>query len=165
MGERRGQLGLERGDELAAGGRGRVGRARATDEDDAGGESVSLVADATRFRSSVRIGQVPLMAKPARITASRKVSQPVLAVPAIAVALGLLKGVVDGDREGRVGLLGQAVHRLGHTMEKERFGSRPYRRGGRECDQLLGLRNGERGEEVGENNFQRPAQPDIEEVR
>ena len=31
--------------------------------------------------SSVRIGQVPLMAKPARITASRKVSQPVLAVP------------------------------------------------------------------------------------
>jgi hypothetical protein len=30
---------------------------------------------------SVRIGQVPLMAKPARMTASRKVSQPVLAVP------------------------------------------------------------------------------------
>jgi hypothetical protein len=31
---------------------------------------------------SVRIGQVPLTAKPARITASRNVSQPVLAVPA-----------------------------------------------------------------------------------
>ena len=30
---------------------------------------------------SVRIGHVPLIAKPARITASRKVSQPVLAVP------------------------------------------------------------------------------------
>ena len=30
---------------------------------------------------SVRIGQVPVIAKPDRITASRKVSQPVLAVP------------------------------------------------------------------------------------
>ena len=40
-----------------------------------------------RFLRSVRIGQVPLMAKPARITASRKVSQPVLAVPFIALAL------------------------------------------------------------------------------
>src|SRR5438552_4118735 len=30
---------------------------------------------------SVRIGQVPLIAKPARVTASRNVSQPVLAVP------------------------------------------------------------------------------------
>ena len=34
-----------------------------------------------RLLSSVRIGQVPLIAKPARITASRNVSQPVLAVP------------------------------------------------------------------------------------
>ena len=34
-----------------------------------------------RLASSVRIGQVPLVAKPARITASRKVSQPVLAEP------------------------------------------------------------------------------------
>ena len=33
------------------------------------------------FVSSVRIGQVPVRAKPARITASRKVSQPVLDVP------------------------------------------------------------------------------------
>jgi len=34
-----------------------------------------------RPEPSVRIGQVPVMAKPARITASRKVSQPVLEVP------------------------------------------------------------------------------------
>ena len=47
MGERRGQLGLERGDELAARGGGRIGRARAADEDDAGGEGVGV-----RCRSS-----------------------------------------------------------------------------------------------------------------
>ena len=40
VGERHGQLGLERGDELAARGGGRVGGARAADEDDAGGEGV-----------------------------------------------------------------------------------------------------------------------------
>lgn len=34
-----------------------------------------------RLLNSVRIGQVPVATKPARITASRKVSQPVLAVP------------------------------------------------------------------------------------
>ena len=38
--ERHGQLGLERGDELAPRGGGRVGGARAADEDDAGGEGV-----------------------------------------------------------------------------------------------------------------------------
>ena len=72
-----------------------------------------------RLLSSVRIGQVPLMAKPARITASRKVSQPVLAVPVVALALRLLEGVVDGDREGRMRLLGEAVHRLRHAVEEE----------------------------------------------
>src|SRR5438093_86823 len=35
-----------------------------------------------RAPRSVRIGQVPVSANPARITASRNVSQPVLAVPA-----------------------------------------------------------------------------------
>jgi hypothetical protein len=74
------QFGLERGDELAAGGGGRVGRARAADEDDAGGEGVGADTDHAPSRS-VRIGQVPLMAKPASITAARKVSQPVLVVP------------------------------------------------------------------------------------
>ena len=81
VGERRGQLGLERGDELAARGGGRIGRARAADEDDAGGEGVGIHVPIMPVASSVRIGQVPLIAKPARITASRKVSQPVLAVP------------------------------------------------------------------------------------
>ena len=34
-----------------------------------------------RLLSSVRIGQVPLMAKPASMTAAKKVSQPVFVVP------------------------------------------------------------------------------------
>ena len=59
------------------------------------------------------------MAKPARITASRKVSQPVLVVPVVAIALGLLERIVDGDRKGRMRLLGKAVHRLGHAIEEE----------------------------------------------
>ena len=42
VGERHGQLGLERGDELAARGGGRIGGARAADEDDAGGEGVGV---------------------------------------------------------------------------------------------------------------------------
>jgi len=45
MGERHGQLGLERSDELAAGGGWRIGGARAADEDDAGGEGVGANAD------------------------------------------------------------------------------------------------------------------------
>ena len=44
-----------------------------------------------RLPSSVRIGQVPVMAKPARITASRKVSQPVLEVPASPLVSACLK--------------------------------------------------------------------------
>jgi hypothetical protein len=52
----------------------------AADEDDAGSESVGA-EPIMRLLSSVRIGQVPLMAKPASMTAARKVSQPVLVVP------------------------------------------------------------------------------------
>jgi len=81
VGERHGQLGLELGDELAARGGGRIGSARAAGEDDAGGEGFAPWF-LLRFSRSVRIGQVPVIAKPAWMTASRKVSQPVLAVPA-----------------------------------------------------------------------------------
>jgi hypothetical protein len=78
--ERLGELGLERGEELSAGGNRNVRRTRTTDQDDT--RARALVPEPIiRLLSSVRIGQVPVMAKPARITASRKVSQPVLAVP------------------------------------------------------------------------------------
>ena len=50
VGERHGQLGLERGDELAARGGGRIGCALAADEDDAGGEGVG--ARCRRMRSA-----------------------------------------------------------------------------------------------------------------
>ena len=83
----------------------------------------------------------------------------------VAVALGLLEGVVDGDREGRVRLLGEAVHRLRHAVEEEGLrlllAAVAVGRG----DQFLGLGHGERGEEVGEDGPQRAAQPDVEEVR
>jgi hypothetical protein len=36
-----------------------------------------------RLLFSVRIGQVPLMSKPASMTAAKKVSHPVLAVPSV----------------------------------------------------------------------------------
>jgi hypothetical protein len=80
VGEGLRQLGLERGDEFAAGGGGGVGGALAADEDDAGGEGVGA-EPIMRLPSSVRIGQVPLWRKPASMTAARKVSQPVLVVP------------------------------------------------------------------------------------
>ena len=76
------QFRFEGRNELAAGGHRGVRRALAADQDDAGGEGVGA-----RYRSiirpsaSVRIGQVPVTEKPASITASRKVSQPVLEVP------------------------------------------------------------------------------------
>ena len=114
---------------------------------------------------SVRIGQVPVMAKPARITASRKVSQPVLAVPSSLIALGLLECVVDGDRKGWMRLLGEPMHCLRHAVEEESLGlflaAMAIGRG----NQLLRLGHGERGEQIREDWPQRAAQPDIEEVR
>ena len=83
----------------------------------------------------------------------------------LAIALRLLEGVVDGDRKGRVRLLGEAVHRLRHAVKEERLrlllAAVAIRRG----NQFFGLGHGERGEEVGEDGLQRAAQPDIEEVR
>ena len=83
----------------------------------------------------------------------------------VAVALGLLEGVVDGDRESRVRLLGEAVHRLRHAVEEERLGLLLAAVAIRRGDQFLGLGHGERGEEVGEDGPQRATQPDVEEVR
>ena len=83
----------------------------------------------------------------------------------VAVALRLLEGVVDGDREGWVRLLGEAVHRLRHAVEEECLGLLLAAVAIGRGDQFLGLRHGERGEEVGEDRLQRAAQPDVEEVR
>ena len=83
----------------------------------------------------------------------------------VTLALGLLEGVIDGDREGWVRLLGEAMHRLRHAVEEERLrlllAAVAVGRG----HQLLGLGHGERGEEVGEDRLQRAAQPDVEKVR
>jgi len=64
-----------------------------------------------------------------------------------------------------VRLLGEPVHRLRHAVEEEGFrlllAAVAVGRG----DQLLGLGDGERGEEIGEDGPQRATQPDVEEVR
>jgi hypothetical protein len=118
-----------------------------------------------RLPRSVRIGQVPLIGEAG---ADHRVEK---GLPAgaggalVALALGLLEGVVDGDREGRVRLLGQAVHRLRHAVEEERLGLLLAAVAVGRGDQFLGLGHGQRGEEVGEDGPQRAAQPDVEEVR
>ena len=64
----------------------------------------------------------------------------------VALALRLLESVVDSDGEGRMCLLGEAVHRLRHSIEKEcfRFLLAAVTIG---CsDQLLGLGHRERSE-------------------
>ena len=60
------------------------------------------------------------MAKPARITAARNVSHRCSSA-FVARRLRLLERVVDCDRESRMRLLGQPVHRLRHAVEEERL--------------------------------------------
>ena len=80
MRQRLRQFGLERGDELAASGGGsgkeRWRQTRTMLE----ARALVTLVPIIRHRS-VRTGQVPLIAKPASITAPRKVSHPVLVVP------------------------------------------------------------------------------------
>ena len=72
-----------------------------------------------RLLSSVRIGQVPLMANPASIAAPRKVSQPVLTSPLSPFFLRLLEGVVDSDWKGGIRIVGKTFNCLRHAVEKE----------------------------------------------
>ena len=85
--------------------------------------------------------------------------------PVNAVALGLLECVVNGDREGWVRLLCEAVHRLRHSVQEECLRLLLAAVAVGSGDQLLRLGHGKRGEEVGEDGLQRAAQPDVEEVR
>ena len=103
--------------------------------------------------------------KPASITASRKVSQPGAGSALVPFRLGLLEGVVDGDRKAWVRLFGEAAHRLCHSSEKKCFCfllvPMPVRGG----DQFFGFRDGQRRKQVWEYRFQGAAQPDVEEIR
>jgi hypothetical protein len=64
----------------------------------------------------------------------------------LAAALGLLEGVVDGHRKGRVRLLGQPVHGLGHAVEEEGFGLFLAAVAVGRGDEFLGLGHGHRRE-------------------
>src|SRR5271166_6620651 len=74
-----GRLCLERGEKLAACRSGRIRGAPAADEDDAGGEGVGALGKNPPCTVSFH-SHVPVRAKPAKMTASRKVSQPLLKV-------------------------------------------------------------------------------------
>jgi hypothetical protein len=77
----------------------------------------------------------------------------------------LLEGVVDGDREGRMGLNRQVVQRACHALQKESLGGL-FAAVAVGCgDQLLRFGRGQGGVEVGEDRSERATQPDVEEVR
>ncbi len=132
------------------------------DEDDAGGEGVGAARPSTALRShwpSAGDGEA---------SANQSVEESVPATAGsslIVIALGLLEGVIDGDRKGGVNLLGEAVHRLSHTAQEECLCPLLAAMAVRASDQLLGLRHSKRGKEIGEDRLQRTTQPDIEEVR
>ena len=113
--------------------------------------------------SSVRIGQVPVSAKPALSTASRKVSQPVEAVP-LSDEFRLLECIIDRDWEGRMGLLRQPVHGAGHAIHEEGFGSFLAAVTVGCGHQFFSLGYSQCGEQTREYWPQRAAQPDVEEV-
>src|SRR5207249_2360064 len=112
--ERNWKFRLESSDEIAARGCGRIGRAWAANEDDAGGEGVGTRTDHSIAQFSSHwpgtgdresgLDDGPQEGIPARI---RRTVSPVI--------FGLLKGVVDSDRERRMCLFGESVHRLRHA--------------------------------------------------
>ena len=81
------------------------------------------------------------------------------------VAFCLLKGVVDGDRKGRMRLFGKSVHGLRHAVEEEGLGLLLAAMAIGRGHQFLGFGHGERGKKIGKDWLQRAAQPDVEEIR
>ena len=157
------QFRFEGRNELAAGGQGRVPRAPAADQDDAGGEGVGAYTD--HSIAEFRAHRPSAGDRETGLNHGIQEGLPTGAGSApIPFLLGLLEGVVDGDREAGVGLSSKTLHRLSHPGQKK--GLRlllvpmPVWSG----DQFFGLRHGERGEQVREYRFQGAAQPDIEEI-
>ena len=148
----------------AAVGRRRVVGARAQGEDDRGGEGVRCRCDASGRRRSLRIGQVAVIAQPDRIIPSSSVSQPVEAV-AVVTGVGLLERVVDGDRVVGQRGLARAREHAPEALLEELLRAVLAVVAVRVGDELLGLRDEHRAQQVGVDAAQRAAQPDVEEVR
>ena len=164
VGEGGGEFGLECGDELPSGGEGGVVRARATDQDDAGGEGVGAHADHAVAEFSAH-GPSASNSETSANHGVKESLPPGAGGTCLAFGFGLLEGVVDGDGEAGMCLLGQPRHSLSHTGHKEgscSFLTPVAVRGGH---QLFGLRHGDGGKEIRKNRPQRVAQPDVEEVR
>ena len=100
---------------------------------------------------SVRTGQVPVTEKPDLDHGVQEGLPAGAGSALVPFRLGLLEGVVDGDRERLGVLLGEAAHRRRHSAEKKSLCFflvlMPVRSG----NQFLGLGDGERGEEVGKD--------------
>ncbi|MBK8907392.1 MAG: hypothetical protein IPM60_05680 [Rhodospirillales bacterium] len=59
----------------------------------------------------------------------------------LVIGLGLPKGVVDGDWEARMALLGEPVHRPRHAIKEKRLCASLVIVAVRKGDQFLGLRD------------------------
>ena len=157
------QFRFEGRNELAAGGHRRVRRARAADQDDAGGEGVG--SDANHAPAALRAHRPRAGDRRSRTDHRIQKSLPAGAGSALVpFLLGLLEGVVDGDREAGMRLFGETRIAC-HSSEKKGLCfflvPMPVWSG----DQFFGLRDGQRREQVREYRFQGTAQPDVEEIR
>ena len=115
--ERLGQHAVQLADELAAGNRGRIRRALAADEDDAGGKGVGVSSNHT-IPNSVRIGHVPLMVSP-RESLLREMSPSRCLGAPVASHFRLLESIINGDGKCWMCLLRKPVHRVRHSVEKK----------------------------------------------
>ena len=164
VGERGRQFGLERGDEFAACGHRCGDGTLATNQHDAGRKSVGSGAD----HPVAQLGAHRPGAADCEAGADHGIEErlPAGAGGALgALRFGLLESVVDGDRERRMCLLGEAVHGLRHAAQEEGLGLLLAALAIRRGNEFLCFGHGQCGKEVGEDGSQRAPQPDVEEVR
>jgi hypothetical protein len=160
--QRLGQHRVQFADEVAAGNGGASAGRVAADQDDAGGQGVGAgtnhaVAQLCAHRPSAVNSE-------AGAQHGRQEGLPAgswRCLPRLGV--GLLEGVVDRDRKGRMCLLGQVVHGRGHAVQKEGFGL-PCRRGGRAWPPAPRPWARPPWRTGREDGLQALAQPDIEEI-
>src|ERR1700690_2561814 len=122
MGERRGQLDLERSDKRPTRGGRCIAGTGTTDEDDAGGECVAPDSSAASSPLSSYWPR-PVDCKARANNGLQKRIPARARRPTLTAALGfrLFECVIDRDGKPWVSLFGQAVHCLGHPVQEERL--------------------------------------------
>src|SRR5690606_40757625 len=118
---------------------GGVDFAAAADEDDAGGQGIC--AGTNHSPGKLRSHRPCAGKGKASLEHGFKERFPASAGGAgLTLSLGLLEGVVDGDREGRMCLLRKIFQRFSHSVEEKGFRFRFAPMAVRRSNQLLGLR-------------------------